>query len=220
MAHIDPEDPIFAFSAEQARQITGLSDDRLRNLDQAGIFRPSLGEDNRRRPHSRVYSFRDVVGLRAVYLIQHQVTFAQLEALATWLREHRNCPWPELAFEVVGGQIEFFDPASNDAPVARLDPDSAHMTVRMQAVADEVTAAARGMLRRSAAEIGEVQRRRFVLHNTPVLAGTRIPTSTISSYINAGFSEDVVLKKFPSLTAADIVAAVEFDAISESRATG
>ena len=90
---------LVAFTAEQVSRLTGLSDHQLRYWDSTGFFRPSLA-DEPKRPYGRVYSFRDVVGLRAIAIIRnkHGIPLQELRKLGAWLEAHYDQPLVRPAF--------------------------------------------------------------------------------------------------------------------------
>lgn len=53
----DPSSAILALSAEHMVKLTGLTMRQLAYWDATGFFKPEYAADNRRSPHSRVYSF-------------------------------------------------------------------------------------------------------------------------------------------------------------------
>jgi len=55
---------ILAFSADDVCRVTGLSQRQLAYWDKTGFFAPEFASP-KERPFARVYSFRDVVGLRS-----------------------------------------------------------------------------------------------------------------------------------------------------------
>jgi uncharacterized protein (DUF433 family) len=58
-------------------------------------------------------------------------------------------------------------------------------------------------------EVGKIEKARFVSHNALVIAGTRIPVSTIKQFAEDGFSVEQILKEYPTLTEQDVRAAIE-----------
>jgi uncharacterized protein (DUF433 family) len=56
---------------------------------------------------------------------------------------------------------------------------------------------------------GKVERHRFVVHNQHVIAGTRIPVEAVKRFTESGYSVDAIIAEYPSLTAADVHAALE-----------
>ena len=49
-----------------------------------------------------------------------------------------------------------------------------------------------------------------VLRGKPCVRGTRIPAALVLGYLAAGHETDVILKEFPDLTSADLVACLEY----------
>jgi uncharacterized protein (DUF433 family) len=68
----------------------------------------------------------------------------------------------------------------------------------------------RDLNKRTGAEIGQVERRRGVVHNQAVIAGTRIPVSAIKAYSEAGYTTEQIIEEYPTLSAEDVEAAIKF----------
>jgi uncharacterized protein (DUF433 family) len=49
-----------------------------------------------------------------------------------------------------------------------------------------------------------------VLRGKPCIKGTRIPVALVLGYLAAGRETDTILKEFPDLTAADVVACLDY----------
>ena len=77
---------LMAFSADQVSRLTGLSTWQLRHWATTDFFLPEY-RDETRRYFERVYSFRDVVGLRALAKLrkEHRVSLQELRRAGTWL---------------------------------------------------------------------------------------------------------------------------------------
>ena len=75
---------IAAFSEASVERLTGLTSAQLRYWDKTGFFAPTYADDDRRTPYSRIYSFKDVVGLRTLGLLrrQHNVSLQHLRQVA------------------------------------------------------------------------------------------------------------------------------------------
>jgi hypothetical protein len=56
--------------------------------------------------------------------------------------------------------------------------------------------------------IGQIDRRRFRLHNAWCIAGTRIPVSAIYSFTDAGYKPRQIVEQYPDLTTKDVKAAL------------
>ena len=88
---------LLAFTADQVCRLTGLTDRQLRYRDNSGFFSPAYADEERRRPYSRVYSFKDLVALRTLALLRntHEVPLQELQEVAERLASYskdRN-PW-------------------------------------------------------------------------------------------------------------------------------
>ena len=64
---------------------------------------------------------------------------------------------------------------------------------------------------RSDATIGRIEPRRDVLGSAPVIAGTRILVSSVRNFHEAGYSVDANIEEYPTLTPADVEAALRYD---------
>ncbi len=203
---------LLAFSAEQVCRLTGLSMRQLRCWDNTGFFHPQYADEDRRRPHSRIYSFRDLVGLRVIAHLarEHRVPLQQLRRVSAWLSERYEAPWSTPKFYVAGRKVYFDDPISK----ARMIGEPHGQTVfpiEMQAIADEMEQAAQRLRERNPEDIGQIVRRRQVLGGAPTVAGTRIPTSIIWEFHETGCTPDAILREYPTLKREDVLAAIAYE---------
>lgn len=199
---------ISAFSAEHAERLTGLSSAQLREWDTAGFFQPSYAATNRRSPYSRIYSFEDLVGLRVLSILRntHRVSLQHLKAVARRLADYAPQPWSELTLYVLNKEVHFRNPA--DGLVQGAVSGQLAVPVPISSVVEDVKARAEKLRERNKQTVGQVERHRFVVHNEAVVAGTRIPVSSIRSFADAGYSAEQILREYPSLTRQDIDAAL------------
>lgn len=79
---------LLAFTADHVARLTGLSNRQLRYWDQTGFFAPTHLDEHHRRAFGRIYSFRDVVGLRAISILRktHKIPLQELRRVGEWLR--------------------------------------------------------------------------------------------------------------------------------------
>lgn len=199
---------ISAFSAEHAERLTGLSAAQLREWDGAGFFSPSYAAANRRSPYSRVYSFEDIVGLRVLSILRntHRVSLQHLKSVARELAHFAPRPWSELTLYVLNKEVHFRNP--NDGLVQGAVSGQLAVPIQISSVVEDVKARAEKLRKRNTSSVGQVERHRFVVHNEAVIAGTRIPVSTIRSFSDAGYSVDDILREYPSLTREDVKTAL------------
>lgn len=194
-----------AFGVDHVADVTGLTKSRLTRWDKLGFFSPEhLDEEDRGSPYSRVYSFRDLVGLRTLAILtkDYQVPLRELRKAATELAKRADRPWSEIPLAVVKRKVVFdLDSAPRDA-----DGQLIGKHIPLPTIAEEMARKAEKLRNRDSAKIGLIERRRFVAHNAPVIAGTRIPARAIESFIKDGYSDTAILKEYPSITRLDIAA--------------
>lgn len=205
------------FTVERAAQLTGLSEYRLHSWAKTGVLVPSIS-NLADVPFGRVYSYRDLVGLRTLKLLRDEYGFSlqKLRQFGCWLHDHYGIvqPWSELRFYVVGDRLAFSD-QERKALVA-LEPRGQllvqEIRLDIKRVEHEVIQAVEAERQRNAADAGLLERARNVVQSQWVVKGTRIPTSTIWSYWAAGYTAAEIIDQFPELTEADITAAIELEA--------
>jgi DNA-binding transcriptional MerR regulator len=167
---------LLGFSSEQVCRLTGLSGRQLHYWDNTGFFSPWRMADEPRRPYNRVYSFRDVVGLRTIAILRnvHHVPLQELRKVGEWLAGHCETPWASLVFFVGGRKVYFEDPTG--VLYAGRRPTQTALRILLSAVEEDVNETANRLRQRLADDIGQIHRNRFVVSNAPCIAGTRIPT--------------------------------------------
>lgn len=203
---------LLAFSAEQVRKLTGLSMRQIGYWDRIGFFSPQYADENRRRAYSRIYSFRDVVGLRTLAILRnkHGVSLQELKKVGRWLKERYNDPWSSLKFYVSARRVFFEDPETG-AKVAGRPLGQVTFPFLLSEVEREIEAAAKGLRERAPTDVGQISRSRHVVSNAPVLSGTRIPTSAVWSLHRAGYDTAAILREYPLLTPEDVRVAIEHE---------
>lgn len=210
---------IVAFTVDHVRRLTGLSLRQIRYWDDTGFFSPTLVDGHRKRAFGRIYSFRDLVGLRTIAILrkQHNTPLQELRRVGEWLRKHHDFPWSSLRFAIAGKKIVFFDPATHVATEPRGDGQRV-LDIALEPIAHEMRQAADKLRERQSSQIGQIVRNRYVVHNAWTLAGTRIPTTAIWHFHQAGYTTDAILAEYPRLTAQDVAAAIEFEQSRQPKA--
>jgi uncharacterized protein (DUF433 family) len=202
-----------AFTADNVCRLTGLSARQVGYWAKTEFFAPTLLDDYQRRAFSRIYSFRDVVGLRTIAILRNEygVPLQELRRVGEWLKSKHDTPWSSLKFALRGRKVVFFEPGSGIA----VEPRGAGqevMPIALEPIAAEMRNAAARLRERRDEQLGQLNRNRYVVHNAWVVAGTRIPTSAIWNYHEAGYSTEDIIKEYPRLTAEDVAAAIAFEA--------
>jgi uncharacterized protein (DUF433 family) len=105
---------------------------------------------------------------------------------------------------VLKKKVQFKEPETG---LTRGVLDGQYALMPIASVMEDVRKAAEALRQREPSQIGKIEKHRYVLHQAPVISGTRIRVATILRFIEAGYSTDAILKEYPSLTEADIEAA-------------
>ena len=206
---------IAAFSEEQTTRLTGVTKSQLRYWDKTDFYKPSYSEENRRIAFSRIYSFKDIVALRVLNVLRNQynVSLPHLRQVSNRLSHLEADPdrWTESTLYVLNKQVIWHEPET-DMPQEVVSRQYVVPTVSIQdVVSDTKRDIAKYRTPRDKAQIGHIERKRYVNHNLPVLAGTRIPVNAIKRYSQAGYSDKDILLEYPDLTIDDIKAALDYD---------
>jgi uncharacterized protein (DUF433 family) len=203
---------LVAFTTEHVCRLTGLSTRQVRYWDKTEFFSPAVVEGYR-RAFSRIYSFRDVVGLRTIAILrnEHSVPLQELRRVGEWLKREHETPWSSLRFGLSGRRAIFFDPATGVATEPRGHGQTV-LAIALEPIAHEMRTAASRLTERKADEYGRIIRNRHVVHNAWSVAGTRIPTEAIWNFHQAGYDANAIIKEYPRLTPKDVRAAIKFEA--------
>lgn len=203
---------VLAFTAEHVCRLTGLSSSQLRYWDKTKFFSPTLVDSPSRIFH-RIYAFRDLVGLRAIAVLRkrYRIPLQELRKVGEWLHKHYATPWASLRFALAGRDVVFLDPKTGK-PIEARGEGQVVAAFGLEPIADEMREAAERLKDRQANQIGSIVRNRYVVRNSWVVAGTRIPVSAIWNFHEAGFSSRQIIREYPRLTSRDVSAAIKFEA--------
>ncbi|MET4607650.1 uncharacterized protein (DUF433 family) [Bradyrhizobium sp. JR4.1] len=194
---------VSAFTADQVMQLTGLTMRQLAYWDGLGFFQPQYAAEDRRAPYARIYSFKDVVGLRTLSILknQYKCSLPHLREVAAELSTYSAAPWAEITLYVWKRKVQFQEPETGRV---RGVVDGQYAMLPIRSVMEDVRNAANRLRQRHVDQIGKIEKHRFVSHQAEVISGTRIRVATIQRFIQAGYSTDQILKEYPTLTAADV----------------
>jgi uncharacterized protein (DUF433 family) len=199
---------ISAFSDEQVQRLTGVSRQQLRYWDRTGFFVPALAYADRRAPHSRLYSFRDIVSLKVINALRNdaKVTLLHLREVKEKLGHLGEDAWAKTTLYVLNKRVIFDSPGGRDKE--EIVSGQVILQIPLKVVSGNTEEAIRAMRRRDSTMVGKIERKRNVVHNEPVVAGTRIPVRSIKSFAEAGFTVRDIQKEYPTLAEDDIRAAI------------
>lgn len=206
-----PDNPVVvALTDDHVAKVTGLSKSQLRAWDRRGFFSPKFAYDDRKTAYSRIYSFKDVVGLKTIETLRskYKIGFGKLKEVADQLKARGFEHWADTTLYVLKKDVYFKDPETGDVENLR---DGQLAMLEIIDVIESVTKRVVDLKRRGEEKLGEVERNKFVARNSWVIAGTRIPTAAIRRYSEAGFSVGDILEEYPTLTKEDVEAALEHE---------
>jgi DNA-binding transcriptional MerR regulator len=200
---------LLAFTTEHVCRLTGLTARQVRYWDDTGFFSPTLVHGVR-RAFGRIYSFRDVVGLRTIAILRQKLPLQELRRVGEWLLQHHQTPWSSLRLGLAGKRVVFFDPASGVAVEARTGEQTV-LAIALEPIASEMQRAAERLRERQSDEHGQIVQHRNVVHNAFTLAGTRVPTEAVWEFHRVGYKPEAIIREFPRLTKKDVKAAILFE---------
>lgn len=201
---------ILALDTDRVSRLTGIPRSTLMRWEREGVFVPSYVHPNVRTPFRRIYSFRDAVSLRTLAKLRRElrVPLEDIRKAGKYLSHYHESPWAELRFGVVDRRLVFWDPelqqwmGSDGQRVIELN---------MAGVPQEIEQGIPSVLEREPHQHGRITSNRYVHHGKPIIAGTRIPTSTIWTFHEAGYTPEEIQREYPHLTLADIEAALDHE---------
>ena len=202
---------IAAFTEEQTSRLTGVSMFQLRSWDETRFFVPSIVYGNRRTPYSRLYSFRDLASLKVLDQLRNQamVPLKQLREVKQKLAHLGDDLWATTTLYVLHKKVVFQSPHHDFREEVVSGQEVLEIPLKL--VTGGLEDAVRSMRGRDLGLVGQIDRKKTIAHNQPVIAGTRIPVRSIQAFAQAGYSVSRIRKEYPTLTDADIEAAIGYE---------
>ncbi|MBW8640326.1 DUF433 domain-containing protein [Hoeflea sp. WL0058] len=207
----DSTNIISAFSEEHVERLTGVSKQQLRYWDRTDFYRPEMSDDNRRVAFSRIYSFRDIVQLRILNVLRNQynVPLQHLRKVSQELSYLSEDKWTATELFVLNRRVIFAEPGTEK--YREIVSGQYIIGLPLRTVVSDTREAVAQLSKREPSDMGQIEKKRNVSRNAAVIAGTRIPVSTIVEFHKAGYSPEQIIKEYPSLTKADVEAAIKFE---------
>ncbi len=201
---------IAAFSEDDVGRLTGITTNQLRYWDRTDFFRPSLADENRRWPNSRVNSFRDVVCLKILNALRNEarVPLPRLREVREKLLHLGENMCAKTTLYVLNRRVVFFNPDTSRKE--DVITGQGVLQIPLIVVTGDMKKAVSSLRARDAKTIGRIRQSRGVASSEPVVAGTRITVRAIKAFHEAGYSIDSIREEYPSLTKEDIRAALAY----------
>lgn len=199
---------IAAFSEDHVERLTGLSKRQLRYWDRTGFFAPSHADEDRRSVFSRIYSFKDIVGLRTLAKLrnEHEVPLQHLRQVAEALSHLADDLWTTTTLYVLNKRVLLDE--DGEGRLREAVSGQYVMSIPLQLIISDTKKDIEELKRRPAEDFGRIVRSKHVNRNAWVVAGTRIPTAAIRQFHEAGYSTEQIIKEYPDLTEEDIKSAL------------
>ena len=166
-------------------------------------------DENRRRPNSRIYSFRDVVCLKVLNTIRNEsrVSLPHLREVREKLIHLGDDLWAKTTLYVLNRRVVFDNPETENRE--EVVSGQAILQIPLEVIHSHTEKEARKLFERDPETIGRIERRRGVASSQPVIAGTRISVRAIKAFKDEGYSFEEIQEQYPTLTEDDIRAALE-----------
>lgn len=209
MANSDSNGVVSAFGEDHVEHLTGVTKGQLRYWDRTGFFSPRLADEDRRRPNSRIYSFRDVVCLKILNTIQNEirVTLPHLREVKEKLAHLGDDMWAKTTLYVLNRRVVFDNPDTSQ--IEEVVSGQAILQIPLQVVERDMHKAVRAFWAREQDTVGQIERKRGVASSQLVIAGTRIPVRAIKAFGEAGYSIKKIREQYPVLTEEDVRVALD-----------
>ena len=199
---------ISAFTEDQVARLTGVSVRQLRHWDRTEFFTPAYAEADRRVAFARVYSYSDVLCLQVLGSLRNDLgcSMPHLREVKKKLCALDERAWVTTTLYVVKKRVVFDDPQKNK-PVDILNGQGI-LNIPLETVRAGVANRLAMLRHRDVALIGNISQDRRVAHNARVIAGTRIPVRAVRAFAEAGYDTAGIIREYPTLTPADVAAAL------------
>jgi uncharacterized protein (DUF433 family) len=201
-------DVIAGFTEVQAERLTGVSQRRLRYWARSSFFLPSLEIEDAELSNMQLYSFRDLACLKVISALRNEarVPLQELRRVKSRLVRLGDELWVTTTLYVLGKRVVFDNPETGGKEEAAAGQGV--FQIPLKRVTGEIEQAIREMRSRKTESVGKIERKRGIAERQPIVAGTRIPVRSIKAFAEANYSIDDIIKQYPTLTRADIKAAL------------
>lgn len=213
-----------AFTTEQAILLTGVTRRKLDYWIDTGLLSPDI-EAAKGRGRVRLFSFRNLVELRVAVWLRDKVSLQLIRQIVQSLRtQGEDRPLSQVTFGVLETHMARQPRGTYDVVLQREDggwetkQGQLIMEIRIpiSQFQDEIQVKlAKG--RKREGSVGRIEKRRGVLGSTPVIAGTRVPTSAVWSLARAGYSVEAIIESYPGLQKQDVRAALQAEEAVRAR---
>ena len=203
---------VSVFTEDEVARLTGITTHQLRYWDRQDFFSPSLAYEDRSRPYSRLYSFRDVVSLKVLNQLRNEegVSLPHLRATKKRLAKLGDDMWLKTKLRVLNKKVVFVNPDTEK--LEEVVSGQRVLEIAIEIEAGDMQTKVRELRQRSPVDVGQFERKRNRVRNQLVIKGTRIQVSSVKAFHEAGYSVEQIKHVYPTLTEEDIQAAIKLHA--------
>ncbi|NOY55416.1 MAG: DUF433 domain-containing protein [Actinobacteria bacterium] len=203
------------FTSQQVMRLSGITKRRLDYWIEKGIVTPDI-DRARGRGRVRLFSFANLVEFRVAAWLRDKVSLQLIGKIVQRLRAEETLrPLARVTFAVIEDHVRgrphhrvVVQQADGSWEEWHSGQKIMEITVPLRTFEEELRRLAQEDRRRSR-RVGKTERRRGVLGSAEVIAGTRVPTSSIWSLHEAGYNVERILDSYPGLEREDVLGAVE-----------
>ncbi|MFT4038615.1 MAG: DUF433 domain-containing protein [Thermomicrobiales bacterium] len=199
------------FSPRQVARVTGISLDQLEEWleDEVVVpIHPAASGDFA----GAIYGMGDIVALLAIQHLQKAGVAAYwLAGVQHLLAEHVTLDelrQHQVCFAANRIHIIRSDADNTDASFESADP----VCVALEPLVSRALEGVERLSERLPEQIGQIVSDPYIWEGVPIIAGTRIPTFTMTDLVRSGWTIQRILWEYPRLTKEDVEAALRFDA--------
>lgn len=196
-------DELVAFTRGRAASMAGFTERQVDYWMRNGLLRPAIDERLTSRP-IRLYDYQDLMSLLVIAeLTKRGISVRHVRRIVEHLRTNGySRPLTQLRFAVLNGTLYIQHPDSSWEGGGKIGQLVVPQVLDLQ----PLRARLRDARARPAETLGHTERRRGTMGYKDLVAGTRIPVSTVRRYLEHGSSVGELLEAFPALDVADIEA--------------
>lgn len=198
------QESLFVANRDQAARIANLSTRQVDYWATTGLVVPSV--DARLTPHRpiKLFSFLELMALMvAAELRARNVSLQHIRALVGYLKRlGYEQPLTELVYATEGRNVYFQHPDGTWEGGRRPGQSVMPETIDLKPLRRRIHRVAG----RAEDAVGQTERRRGAMGSKEVVAGTRVPVTTVRRYLDSGRTVDEVVRSFPALHRADVEA--------------
>ncbi len=187
-----------------AARVVGVPEHRLRRWNQIGLVEPSVSSRLGGHP-VWTFSLEDLVQASVVRQLEDRG--ADVRTIRRIVEAVRSAtdPKPLASLRWAIDSSDVFVGFPDGSWVRGRRPKETVIQEVLEL--DEIRARAREAIQRPRSDAGAVEKRRRVVGNKEIFAGTRIPVEAVVDYLRAGASSKMITEAFPDLTDQDIALA-------------